>query len=86
MVGPFLLPSTMDQELKAILSRIVEAPDRAGAGEPRRAPTSPRPKPMFRAALRKREGEWSVTHGARSGRVAWQFIPEVSGQLGKKLE
>ena len=23
---------------------------------------------------------------ARSGRVAWQFIQEVAGQLGKKLE
>ena len=30
--------------------------------------------------------EWSVTRGARSGRVAWQFIQEVAGQLGKKLE
>jgi predicted AAA+ superfamily ATPase len=27
-----------------------------------------------------------VTRGARSGRVAWQFIQEVAGQLGKKLE
>ena len=30
--------------------------------------------------------EWSMTRGARSGRVAWQFIQEVAGQLGKKLE
>jgi predicted AAA+ superfamily ATPase len=26
--------------------------------------------------------EWSVTRGARSGRVAWQFIQEMAGRLG----
>ena len=26
--------------------------------------------------------EWSVTRGARSGRVAWQFIQEIAGQEG----
>ncbi len=36
--------------------------------------------------LRKQAIEWSVTRGSRSGRVAWQFIQEVAGQLGKKLE
>ena len=36
-------------------------------------------------ALRKQAVEWSVTRGSRSGRVAWQFIQEVAGQLGKKL-
>ena len=35
--------------------------------------------------LRRQAIEWSVTRGSRSGRVAWQFIQEVSGQLGKKL-
>ena len=35
--------------------------------------------------LRKRAVEWSVTRGSRSGRVAWQFIQEVAGELGKKL-
>ncbi len=29
--------------------------------------------------------EWSVTRGARSGRVAWQFIQELAGRLGKRL-
>jgi len=29
--------------------------------------------------------EWSVTRGSRSGRVAWQFIQDVAGRLGKKL-
>ena len=28
--------------------------------------------------------EWSVTRGGRSGRVAWQFIQEMSGRLGVK--
>jgi predicted AAA+ superfamily ATPase len=26
--------------------------------------------------------EWSITRGARSGRVAWQFIQEMAGRLG----
>ena len=30
--------------------------------------------------------EWSVTRGARSGRVAWQFIQDLAGKLGQKLE
>jgi predicted AAA+ superfamily ATPase len=29
--------------------------------------------------------EWSVTRGARSGRVAWQYIQDVAGRLGQKL-
>jgi predicted AAA+ superfamily ATPase len=28
--------------------------------------------------------EWSVTRGARSGRVAWQFIQDAAGRLGVK--
>ncbi len=30
--------------------------------------------------------EWSVTRGARSGRVAWQFIQELAGRLGQRLD
>ena len=30
--------------------------------------------------------QWALMRGSRSGRVAWQFIQEVAGQLGKKLE
>lgn len=30
--------------------------------------------------------EWSVTRGARSGRVAWQFIQDTAGRLGKTLD
>ena len=29
--------------------------------------------------------EWSVTRGARSGRVAWQFIQDLAGRLGQHL-
>jgi len=28
---------------------------------------------------------WSVTRGARSGRVAWQFIQDLAGRLGQRL-
>jgi len=27
-----------------------------------------------------------MTRGARSGRVAWQFIQELAGRLGQPLE
>jgi predicted AAA+ superfamily ATPase len=36
--------------------------------------------------LRKEAVEWSVTRGARSGRVAWQFIQDLAGRLGKRLQ
>jgi len=29
--------------------------------------------------------EWAMTRGSRSGRVAWQFIQELAGRLGKPL-
>src|SRR5918992_3220857 len=32
--------------------------------------------------LRREANEWSVTRGARSGRVAWQFIQDLAGRLG----
>jgi predicted AAA+ superfamily ATPase len=32
--------------------------------------------------LRVRAAEWSITRGARSGRVAWQFIQDLAGRLG----
>ncbi len=37
------------------------------------------------ADLLARASEWSLTRGARSGRVAWQFIQDLAGGLGKKL-
>ena len=36
--------------------------------------------------LRAEAVEWSVTRGARSGRVAWQFVQDLAGRLGKKIE
>ena len=39
------------------------------------------PRERLRAAAK----EWSVTRGARSGRVAWQFIQDLAGQLGVTL-
>jgi predicted AAA+ superfamily ATPase len=29
--------------------------------------------------------EWSVTRGSRSGRVAWQFVQDLAGRLGKRI-
>jgi len=29
--------------------------------------------------------EWAVTRGARSGRVAWQFVQDLAGRLGQPL-
>jgi predicted AAA+ superfamily ATPase len=38
-----------------------------------------------RDALRAGAVEWSVTRGARSGRVAWQFVQDLAGRLGTRL-
>jgi predicted AAA+ superfamily ATPase len=35
--------------------------------------------------LRAEALEWSTTRGARSGRVAWQFIQDLAGRMGKTL-
>lgn len=39
-----------------------------------------------RDRLKSESLEWSTTRGARSGRVAWQFIQDLAGQLGRKLD
>lgn len=39
-----------------------------------------------RDVLRGEALEWATTRGARSGRVAWQFITDLAGRLGRKLE
>lgn len=36
--------------------------------------------------LRKRALAWAMGRGGRSGRVAWQFIQDLAGELGQKLE
>jgi predicted AAA+ superfamily ATPase len=38
--------------------------------------------PIESGALHAAAVEWSVTRGARSGRVAWQFVQELAGRLG----
>ena len=30
--------------------------------------------------------EWSTTRGSRAGRVAWQYIQDLAGRLGKRIE
>ncbi len=30
--------------------------------------------------------EWAATRGSRSGRVAWQFIQDIAGRLGQRLD
>lgn len=30
--------------------------------------------------------EWATTRGSRSGRVAWQYVQELAGRLGRRLE
>jgi uncharacterized protein len=38
-----------------------------------------------REQLHHEANEWSITRGARSGQVAWQFIQDLAGRLGKRL-
>jgi predicted AAA+ superfamily ATPase len=37
------------------------------------------------ADLERRALQWSQLRGARSGRVAWQFVRDLAGELGKSL-
>jgi predicted AAA+ superfamily ATPase len=41
--------------------------------------------PITIEALHAAAVEWSMTRGGRSGRVAWQFIQDIAGQLGVRL-
>jgi len=36
-------------------------------------------------ALRRDALEWATTRGARSGRVAWQFVQDIAGRMGVRL-
>jgi predicted AAA+ superfamily ATPase len=40
--------------------------------------------PIKQADLKARAIEWSATRGARSGRVAWQFVQDLAGEMGVK--
>lgn len=37
-------------------------------------------------ALRHEALEWATTRGSRSGRTAWQYIQDLAGRLGQRLE
>ena len=41
--------------------------------------------PIGTEDLRAEALEWATTRGARSGRVAWQFIQDLAGRLGARL-
>lgn len=36
--------------------------------------------------LRREALEWATTRGSRSGRTAWQYIQDLAGRLGKRLD
>jgi uncharacterized protein len=42
--------------------------------------------PIDAETLRREALEWATTRGARSGRVAWQFVQELAGRLGVALK
>ena len=37
-------------------------------------------------ALRAEALEWATTRGSRSGRVAWQFVQDLAGRLGQRID
>ena len=41
--------------------------------------------PMGKQELKSEALEWSITRGARSGRVAWQFIQDLAGRKKVKI-
>jgi predicted AAA+ superfamily ATPase len=41
--------------------------------------------PVESETLRHEALEWATTRGARSGRVAWQFVQDLAGRLGVRL-
>jgi predicted AAA+ superfamily ATPase len=42
--------------------------------------------PISDENLRREALQWAAGRGARSGRVAWQFIQDLAGRLGRKLD
>jgi len=58
-------------------------------GEPARpdGPEGPQDagQPGEAELLRREALEWATTRGARSGRVAWQFVQDLAGRRGVKL-
>jgi hypothetical protein len=42
--------------------------------------------PFAGPELRREALEWATTRGARSGRVAWQYVQDLAGRMGVKTE
>jgi uncharacterized protein len=42
--------------------------------------------PFAGAELRREALEWATTRGARSGRVAWQYVQDLAGRLGVRMD
>ncbi|MGA3307228.1 MAG: ATP-binding protein [Xanthobacteraceae bacterium] len=42
--------------------------------------------PLAGAELRREALEWATTRGARSGRVAWQYVQDLAGRLGVRTD
>ena len=42
--------------------------------------------PLAEAELRREALEWATTRGARSGRVAWQYVQDLAGRLGVRTD
>jgi hypothetical protein len=40
---------------------------------------------MSQSELQAEALEWATTRGARSGRVAWQFVQDLAGRNGVRL-
>jgi uncharacterized protein len=41
--------------------------------------------PLAGAELRREALEWATTRGARSGRVAWQYVQDLAGRVGVRI-
>ena len=42
--------------------------------------------PLAGAELHREALEWATTRGARSGRVAWQYVQDLAGRLGVRID
>jgi predicted AAA+ superfamily ATPase len=42
--------------------------------------------PIAGVELRREALEWATTRGARSGRVAWQYVQDLAGRLGVQMD
>ncbi len=42
--------------------------------------------PLAPEELRREALEWATTRGARSGRVAWQYVQDLAGRLGVRMD